>query len=127
MDILIRFGFTIEEIKMMMDTNEEIEKASDHDIYEIIEILNQIGCTDHHMKNIFLCNPFCLTSSSKEMKQFILKLEEIGCHNIFSILDHNPYLLNMTEKDLEKLFHKYSHEGYSKEEFIHELKENILF
>ena len=34
MDVLIRYGFSIEEITNMMDSNQEIERIDDKDIYE---------------------------------------------------------------------------------------------
>ena len=61
MDVLIRFGFTIDEIKSMMDANDEIETLPDKELYELIEILEKVGCETHHIKNIFLCNPFYLS------------------------------------------------------------------
>ena len=42
MDVLIRFGFTIDEIKNMMDANDEIDTVSDKDIYDLIEIFHSI-------------------------------------------------------------------------------------
>ena len=36
MDSLIRYGFTIEEIKILMDTNEEISSVSDNHVSDII-------------------------------------------------------------------------------------------
>ena len=55
MDVLIRFGFTIEEIKNMMDANHDLELVNDKDIYELIEALIKVGCTDNMIKNIFIC------------------------------------------------------------------------
>ena len=42
MDVLIRFGFTIDEIQSMMNTNDSIDTVSDKDIYELIDILKNV-------------------------------------------------------------------------------------
>ena len=66
MDVLIRFGFSINEIQSMMDNNPSLESIPDKDIYLFIEILNKVGCTDEMVKNIFLCNPFCISRNIQE-------------------------------------------------------------
>ena len=39
MDVLVRFGFTIDEVKAMMDTNNSIDDMDDNNIYKLINIL----------------------------------------------------------------------------------------
>ena len=45
MDILIRYGFTIDEIKIMMDTNLSIEDINDDNIKDIIDNLELVNCS----------------------------------------------------------------------------------
>ena len=58
MDVLIRFGFSIEDIKNMMDTNIEIDNINDNNLSMLINILKNIGCCDMQIKNILVANPF---------------------------------------------------------------------
>ena len=118
MDVLIRFGFTIDEIQSMMNTNDSIDTVSDKDIYELIDILKDAGCDEAHIKNIFLCNPFYLTRDVLKVHRLIQKLYEIGCSSLYLLFDSNPYLLNINDVDLERLFNKKMHEGFTKEEII---------
>ncbi len=118
MDVLIRFGFTIDEIQSMMNTNDSIDTVSDKDIYELIDILKDAGCNDSHIKNIFLCNPFYLTRDVLKVHRFIQKLYEIGCSSLFLLFDSNPYILNINDVDLDRLFNKKLQEGFSREEII---------
>ena len=64
MDILIRYGFSIEEIKNMIDSNPDINNVDDSVIYTLIDVLGYCGCLSNHIKNIFillnLTRPFFL-------------------------------------------------------------------
>ena len=77
MDILIRYGFSIEEIKNMMDANDELESIRDQNILELINMLIDIGCHEEHIMNIFNCNPFVLSRNIKEVKALISKLKKL--------------------------------------------------
>ena len=127
MDVLIRYGFSIEEIKNMMDTNDSIDQVFDKDIYELIEILQKVGCDDKQIKNIFLCNPFYLTCKVFDVHNLIKKLYEIGCSSLSLLFDSNPYLLNMKDEELEMIYHQKIHEGFCREEIIDYIQYNILF
>ena len=54
MDVLTRYGFTFEELNYMLESNDDINKLNESDIYEKIDILGQVGCMSDHIKNIFL-------------------------------------------------------------------------
>jgi len=127
MDVLIRFGFTIEEINNMMETNQSIDEISDNNINELINILKKINCTEKEIKNIISCNPFYLSKNIEDVKQLIKRLQEIGCTYLNLLLDTNPYLLNMEKIELDKLYNKKIHEGLSKEEIINYMNNNIVF
>jgi hypothetical protein len=127
MDSLIRHGFSIEEINILMDTNEDISLVDDRDINEIIEILKNNNCSDEVIKNIFVCNPFCLTTSISELNKLINKLKEIGFKHINLLLDTNPYILNKSDKEIEKLYNKKKEEGFNKNEIIDYISYNIVF
>ena len=103
MDILIRYGMSIEEIKNMIDSNPEINNIEDKEIASIIDYLQEIGCRNNIIMNILITNPFVLTRSLEEIKKEIEKLQEIGISNIELLLDKNPYLLNFLKEKLSKL------------------------
>lgn len=127
MDVLIRFGFTIDEIKDMMDTNTSIDSILDKEIYELISILEKIGCNRDVIRNIFICNPFYITRSVNEVNDLIKKLLEIGFTNLDLLFDTNPYILNMTDEDVSKLYDKMSTEGLEKDEIINYINYNIIY
>ena len=127
MDILIRFGFTMEEIKNMMDANDKIEETSDKNINEILDILKNIDCEEDQIKNIFLCNPFCLTKESKEIKKLIQKIKEIHFQNPALLLDSNPYLLNIQTDELEEWMVEKKQAGLTDEEIRDSLQYDMIF
>lgn len=127
MDVLIRYGFSIEEIKNMMDTNDSIDTVMDKDIYELIEILEKAGCSEKQIKNIFLCNPFYLTRKVFDVLNMIQKLYEIGCSHLNLLFDSNPYILNLMDEEIEAFVNKKIHEGHTKEEILDILQYEVIF
>ena len=127
MDSLIRYGFTIEEIKILMDTNEDISSVSDNHVSDIIKLLERVNCDKEEIKNILICNPFCLSISIKSLNKLIDKLNELGFIYLNLLFSNNPYILNMSDKDLEKLYNKKKEDGLTKEEIIDFISYNIIF
>ena len=126
MDVLIRYGFSIEEIKNMMDTNDSIDTVYDKDIYELIEILEKVGCSEEQIKNIFLCNPFYLTRKVFDVHNLIKKLYEVGCSHLNLVFDSNPYLLNLQDEEIEVLVNKKIHEGFTKSEIVDYIEYSVI-
>ena len=127
MDILIRYGFTIEEIKIMMDTNTNIEEKDDKEINELINILQNIGCDNIHLKNILICNPFYLSRETKDIKKLIKSLENLEFNNLYSLFDTNPYLLNLSSEEINKIYNNKLKEGKTKDEVIDYFNRTLIF
>ena len=127
MNALIHFGFTMEEIENMMDTNKEIDGTPDKNINEIITLLKSIGCEDLQIKNIFICNPFCLTRKISDLNSLIQRFYEIDCSYLNLVFDSNPYLLNLQLEEFNLWYNKRIYEGLSKEEIVDYLQYNMIF
>jgi len=127
MDILIRYGFTIEEIKIMMDTNSSIEDMNEENVKSIINILENINCSKGEIKNILICNPFCITNSVIDINNLINKLNNIGINKLNILVSTNPYILNISDKELDKLYNIKVKEGLNKEEIIDYINYNIIY
>ena len=126
MDVLIRYGFSIEEIQIMMDTNEEIGNVDDSVIYKLIEILEKINCDEISIKNIVQCNPFYLSKDVKSIKEFIELLYEYGFIDLNNLFDSNPYLLNISALEFENIFNTKIKEGFNNEEVINYFYYNCI-
>ncbi len=107
MDVLTKYGFTLEELNYMLESNDDINKLNESDIYEKIDILGKVGCMSDHIKNIFICNPYYLTRNSKEINKLISKLYDVGLKNLNIIFDSNPYILNYSSKDIDEVISTY--------------------
>ena len=103
MDILIRYGLSIEEIKNMIDSNPEINNIEEKELENIIKYLHEIGCSKKIIINILITNPFFITRSLEDIIKEIEKLKEIGMNHIELLLDKNPYLLNFSYKEIDSI------------------------
>lgn len=118
MDVLIKYGFSIEEVKNMMDSNPDISNVDDKDIYNLIDILGYNGCLNNNIKNIFICNPYFLSRNLEDIKGLIKELKDVGVKNINILLDTNPYILSLDKKDIEDVYNRLLKEGYTKDEIV---------
>ena len=127
MDVLIRFGFTIEEIQNMMDSNEDILQVDDSEIEELIKLLKDIGCSLNSIKNILSCNPFYLTRGLNSIKKLLNKFYELGFSYLYILFDSNPYILNKSDTDLEELYNQKISDGLTKNEILDFIQYNMFF
>lgn len=127
MDVLIRYGFSIEEIKNMMDTNYLINNIEDNDIYTLIDILGSVGCMNNQIRNIFICNPFSLSRNTYEVSELISKLKEYGFSELNYLFDSNPYILCLNSSDIELLYNEKKKESLSDEDFRDYINYNIIY
>ena len=103
MDTLVRYGFSIEDIKNMMDSNQEIENIEDSVILKLIKLLENENCSQDSIKNIFITNPFYLNRDVKEVEGLFKELKKNGIKKLNILFDMNPYLLNLNDTDLNDL------------------------
>ena len=113
MDTLIRYGFTIDEVKLMMDSVSFLFSFDDKTIENLLHFLQKLQCNESIIKNIFICNPFCFTKDVDEIKKVIDKLKEYEVKSFATFLDSNPYILNKTDKEIENFYQKKIKEGYT--------------
>jgi len=118
MDVLIRFGFTIEEIKNMMDTNIEIDTIKDECLEELISILDCLGCSDIQIKNILIANPFYLNRDIEDVKELLKAVKKVGFTYLNVTFDSNPFLLNLDKDEFLGIVTKKHKEGLNDREII---------
>ena len=116
MDKLIRFGFSIDEINNMMNSNPEINDISDNDVSEIINILKGIDCSKDQIMNILVTNPFVLTGEITEIKKIIVKFLDFGIEDLAFLFDTNPFLLNINYKEIDSIIKRKTKMGESIDE-----------
>ena len=61
-----------------------------------------------------------------EIKSLIKKLEELKLKHLYIIFDSNPYLLNMTNSDIDDFYQEKVNAGLSSEEIVDCFYHNII-
>lgn len=113
MDVLIRFGFSIEEIKNMMDTNLNIDNTADEELKKLIRILRENSCSEDEVKNVLISNPFYLSRNYYEIVKLIDVMKEFGLISLNTLFDSNPFILNLEEGDFLELIKNKQREGFN--------------
>ena len=120
MDILVRFGFTIEEIQNIIN-------LPDEHISSMINLLEKNKCNKENIKNILICNPFFITKNLVDSKTLIKALKDFGFSNLNLLFDSNPYILNLNSTKLKKLLDELINKNLTKKEIIDYINYNIIF
>lgn len=94
MEYLYRIGLTEEEIRNLVEINNDILNMSDKEIESLVILLEIVGCNRNQITNILIANPFYLNRSITDIKNLICKLTSLGITNLEITFDSNPYLLN---------------------------------
>jgi len=126
MDVLIKYGFTIEEIKNIMDSNLDFDSVDDNDVYRLIDLLGSIGCLNNHIKNIFITNPFIFNNKVTDIEKNINFLTSIGLKNLYILFDSNPYLFNVSYDELNKMYKDLKKDKLSDDEIINYLNYKLV-
>jgi len=126
MDSLIRFGFSIDEIKNMMDTNIYISTSSDSSIKQLINILEKCKCNDKQIKSILICNPFYLNKDISSVKELIKNLKNMGFKNLNILFCANPYILNLDCNDFQEIVKGLKDKGFTDKKIIDYFNYNLV-
>lgn len=116
MDVLIQFGFSVDEINNILNTNQDIVNANYVDIKEIINLLISVGCLESHIKNIIISNPFILTEDILNIKRIITRLQYYDFTHLEIFFESNPFFLLMDINELNRIFSDKVKEGLSNEQ-----------
>ena len=102
MNSLIKLGFSIEEMQMIMDTNIQIKNIPDSHIQRLLSILEKCDCSEEDIKNIITCNPFYFNKDSKEIESMLKYLSKM-VYPIKILFNTNPFILNKTLEEVKEL------------------------
>lgn len=125
MNILIKYGFTIEEFQNMLLDNPDISDITDNSILTIINYLVDNGCSNSQIRNILIANPYILSSDLDEISILIDRFKELF-DNINLLFDSNPFILNWNLKKLNNFISKMIDSDYSMEYIYDYLLNNIV-
>lgn len=126
MDFLIRYGFSIEDIKEMMDTNIVIDSLNDENASMLVDVLNRLEIEKFEIRNILVANPFYLNRNIREIESLILEFSKLNIKDLKTLFEANPFILNMDVKEFKEMISSLEKQGFNKLEIIDYLKYDFI-
>lgn len=126
MEALFNIGITEEDIKNMIEINPDIKELNAEEILKNILILKNENCSETHLKNIIISNPFYLSRNPNDLINLISKLKFLGMTDLNITFDSNPWLLNKDTFEIDEFINDRISQGMSKEEAIDLIDSGII-
>ncbi len=92
---LMKLGIDNETLLNMQDINKDILDIKNSKVKEMIDILKLINCNNKMIVNIITSNPLYLSYDKIEVLNLLKYLIDKGFSEINTMLDANPYILNL--------------------------------
>ena len=124
MENLYNLGIDEKEIIDMINQCNEIKDLSRFEIDKKIDILKQINCSERHIKNIIISNPYYLNRMYEDIIKLINKLKDLGFECINILFDSNPYILNKDAYEIDNYIKEQIDNGRTIEEIVDDLNSN---
>ena len=126
MEYLFNLGFNENEIKNIININNEVMNLNVEEIKALVDILVNVGCKDYHIKNIISANPYYLSRSVTDINNLINKLLSLGITHLETTFDSNPWLLNKDAYEIDEYIRDEQFKGLSLEEIIDHIDSGML-
>lgn len=124
MEELYNLGISEQTLKNMLEMNFEISELSNKAILEKEELLKKINCSKVQILNIISSNPIFLSSLNEKIKDLLHYLTELGFEGLNTLIDSNPYILNLEVFEIKKYIDDRLKKGEIFDEIIDELDSN---
>lgn len=124
MDTLYKLGIREQEIYNMLEQCPEIKDLSTSEIEYKIYLLKELSCSENHIRNILISNPYYLNRSNSDIIKLINKLLESGFECINILLDSNPYILNKDAFEIENYINDRIQNNELLEDIVDDLDSN---
>ena len=126
MEYLFNLGFNENEIKNIININNEVMNLNVEEIKALVDILVNVGCKDYHIKNIISANPYYLSRSVTDISNLINKLLSLGITHLETTFDSNPWLLNKDAYEIDEYIRDEQFKGLSLEEIIDNIDSGMM-
>ena len=126
MEYLFNLGFNENEIKNIININNEVMNLNVEEIKALVDILVNVGCKDYHIKNIISANPYYLSRSVTDINNLINKLLSLGITHLETTFDSNPWLLNKDAYEIDEYIRDEQFKGLSLEEIIDNIDSGMM-
>ena len=126
MEYLFNLGFNENEIKNIININNEVMNLNVEEIKALVDILVNVGCKVYHIKNIISANPYYLSRSVTDINNLINKLLSLGITHLETTFDSNPWLLNKDAYEIDEYIRDEQFKGLSLEEIIDNIDSGMM-
>lgn len=121
MEYLYEIGYNDEQIKNMIDINNDLLNVKKDKIIVLTRLLSNIGCNENQIRNIIESNPLYLSRSVSDIEKLISKLESLKITNLETTFDSNPWLLNKDAFEIDDYINERLNLGISMDDIIDEI------
>ena len=123
-ETLRKLGLSDETIADMADMCPEIEELTEEEIAEKINLLRDIGCDDEQIADIIASNPFYLDCIDTDVINLTGRLREYGFTDIASLLEGNPFILNLDDFEVDEYMKKRLYKGEKLQNIVEDVMVN---
>lgn len=123
-EILKNIGISEKTIDSMIEICPNIQQLNSEEIIEKIKILKREKCNNTQIRDIIGSNPVYLDASETDVKKLIEKLKKLGFKNLNFLFDENPYILNLSDFEIEEYINERVRNGELLEYIVDDMNEN---
>ncbi len=121
---LLKLGFSECTIDEMLNQNPNIKDITYEELYQKIDILKNIGCSEEQVLNIIGSNPMYLDRSNNDVIKLLAYLDKMGFNVLSILIDSNPYILNLDVFEIDEYVKSRLSNGELLEDIVDDLDTN---
>lgn len=121
---LLKLGFSECTIDEMLNQNPNIKDITYEELYQKIDILKNIGCSEEQVLNIIGSNHMYLDRSNNDVIKLLAFLDKLGFSALSILIDSNPYILNLDVFEIDDYVKSRLSNGELLEDIVDDLDTN---
>lgn len=121
---LLKLGFSECTIDEMLNQNPNIKDITYEELYQKIDILKNIECSEEQVLNIIGSNPMYLDRSNNDVIKLLAFLDKLGFTVLSILIDSNPYILNLDVFEIDDYVKSRLSNGELLEDIVDDLDTN---
>ena len=125
-EILKNMGISEKTINSMAEMCANIKELKSEEIVEKIKILEKENCDKTQIRNIISSNAMYLDRSNTDIEKLIKKLKEFGFEDLDLLFDGNPYILNLSDFEIERYIKEREKNGELLEDIVDDMRSNLF-
>ena len=121
---LLKLGFSECTIDEMLNQNPNIKDITYEELYQKIDILKNIECSEEQVLNIIGSYPMYLDRSNNDVIKLLAFLDKLGFSVLSILIDSNPYILNLDVFEIDDYVKSRLSNGELLEDIVDDLDTN---